>query len=256
MKYRSDIDGLRAVAILPVVAYHAGLALVPGGFVGVDVFFVISGYLICRLINDEIKDGSIHRRRVLQAPRHAAVSGAVRHAAGNERIGVSLSAADRAEGILRQHDRRRDLRLEHIFCADDGLLRRAGGDQAAVAHLVALGRGAVLHRLSAVHAGLPPVLPAAPQRPDRDRRAVVVRRRRAGLHSKSDIRVFPHPLSCLGAAARRAHRTAVLPGPGNVGFQERHRRLRPGARAVCGIRIFPRYPAAAWRRRRHASAPR
>ena len=71
MKYRSDIDGLRAVAILPVVAYHAGLTLVPGGFVGVDVFFVISGYLICRLINDEIKDGSFtvaafYKRRVMR----------------------------------------------------------------------------------------------------------------------------------------------------------------------------------------------
>jgi len=71
MKYRSDIDGLRAVAILPVVAYHSGLAFVPGGFVGVDVFFVISGYLICRLINDEIKDGSFtvagfYKRRVMR----------------------------------------------------------------------------------------------------------------------------------------------------------------------------------------------
>jgi peptidoglycan/LPS O-acetylase OafA/YrhL len=71
MKYRSDVDGLRAVAILPVVAYHAGLAFVPGGFVGVDVFFVISGYLICRLINDEIKAGSFtvagfYKRRVMR----------------------------------------------------------------------------------------------------------------------------------------------------------------------------------------------
>jgi peptidoglycan/LPS O-acetylase OafA/YrhL len=71
MKYRSDVDGLRALAILPVVAYHAGITLVPGGFVGVDVFFVISGYLICRLINDEIKDGSFtvaafYKRRVMR----------------------------------------------------------------------------------------------------------------------------------------------------------------------------------------------
>ena len=71
MKYRSDVDGLRAVAILPVVGFHAGLAFVPGGFVGVDVFFVISGYLICRLINDEIKAGSFtvagfYKRRVMR----------------------------------------------------------------------------------------------------------------------------------------------------------------------------------------------
>jgi peptidoglycan/LPS O-acetylase OafA/YrhL len=45
-KYRSDIDGLRAVAIIAIVAYHAFPGRIRGGFVGVDVFFVISGYLI------------------------------------------------------------------------------------------------------------------------------------------------------------------------------------------------------------------
>jgi peptidoglycan/LPS O-acetylase OafA/YrhL len=50
---RRDIQGLRAVAILAVVAYHAGLPL-PGGYVGVDVFFVISGYLITQLLWDEL----------------------------------------------------------------------------------------------------------------------------------------------------------------------------------------------------------
>jgi peptidoglycan/LPS O-acetylase OafA/YrhL len=48
--YRADLDGLRAVAIVPVVLYHFGVPFFGGGFVGVDVFFVISGYLITRII--------------------------------------------------------------------------------------------------------------------------------------------------------------------------------------------------------------
>jgi peptidoglycan/LPS O-acetylase OafA/YrhL len=55
MKYRADIDGLRAVAIIPVVLYHAGIKLFSGGYIGVDVFFVISGYLITSLITDDIE---------------------------------------------------------------------------------------------------------------------------------------------------------------------------------------------------------
>jgi peptidoglycan/LPS O-acetylase OafA/YrhL len=52
--YRADIDGLRAVSILAVVAYHADFPFATGGFVGVDVFFVISGYLITSLLAKEL----------------------------------------------------------------------------------------------------------------------------------------------------------------------------------------------------------
>ena len=54
LKYRPDIDGLRAVAVLSVLAFHIGAGYVHGGFVGVDVFFVISGYLISAIIFSEI----------------------------------------------------------------------------------------------------------------------------------------------------------------------------------------------------------
>ncbi|HEX3809434.1 MAG TPA: acyltransferase family protein [Rhizomicrobium sp.] len=56
-RYRSDIDGLRAVAVVPVVLYHYGVTAVSGGFVGVDIFFVISGFLITSLIYTEIAEG-------------------------------------------------------------------------------------------------------------------------------------------------------------------------------------------------------
>ena len=57
MNYRADIDGLRALAVLMVVFYHAGFDFIPGGFVGVDVFFVISGYLITGIILREQDEG-------------------------------------------------------------------------------------------------------------------------------------------------------------------------------------------------------
>ncbi len=57
MDYRRDIDGLRAIAVVPVVLYHAGFAAFGGGFVGVDIFFVISGFLITSLIAPEILQG-------------------------------------------------------------------------------------------------------------------------------------------------------------------------------------------------------
>ena len=75
MPYRADIDGLRAVSVVAVVLYHAGVPWFGGGFVGVDVFFVISGFLITSLILHEQAAGAFsltsfyHRRirRILPA---------------------------------------------------------------------------------------------------------------------------------------------------------------------------------------------
>jgi peptidoglycan/LPS O-acetylase OafA/YrhL len=69
LKYRADIQGLRALAILPVVAFHADHRLAPGGFVGVDIFFVISGFLITGILARELEKrtfsiGGFYQRRV------------------------------------------------------------------------------------------------------------------------------------------------------------------------------------------------
>lgn len=55
MQYRTEVDGLRAIAVVPVILFHAGLELLSGGFLGVDVFFVISGYLITAIIIEDLE---------------------------------------------------------------------------------------------------------------------------------------------------------------------------------------------------------
>lgn len=71
LKYRPDIDGLRAIAVLSVVIFHYFPSLLPGGFVGVDIFFVISGYLITSIILKSASNKSFsyldfYKRRVLR----------------------------------------------------------------------------------------------------------------------------------------------------------------------------------------------
>lgn len=71
IKYRSEIDGLRAIAVLLVIFNHLGVNYFSGGFVGVDIFFVISGFLITSIIKQEIEEnnfsfGNFYKKRVLR----------------------------------------------------------------------------------------------------------------------------------------------------------------------------------------------
>lgn len=68
-RYIAPIDGLRAIAVAAVVLYHLGVAWIPGGFLGVDLFFVISGYVITRLILDSIDSSSALDLRQFYASR-------------------------------------------------------------------------------------------------------------------------------------------------------------------------------------------
>lgn len=70
-KYRADIDGLRAIAVLLVVLFHSGVKTLSGGYVGVDIFFVISGFLIGGIINREVDQQkfsflNFYKRRIMR----------------------------------------------------------------------------------------------------------------------------------------------------------------------------------------------
>ena len=84
LRYEPSFDGLRAIAILAVVLFHTFQKYLPGGMIGVDLFFVLSGYLITRLLSEEIKiRGRIHfgqfysRRALRLVPAFAVLLGRV-----------------------------------------------------------------------------------------------------------------------------------------------------------------------------------
>lgn len=69
IKYRADIDGLRTIAVLMVILFHMNADWIPGGFIGVDIFFVISGYIITsaiypRILNEEFSFNHFYVRRI------------------------------------------------------------------------------------------------------------------------------------------------------------------------------------------------
>ena len=148
--FRPDIEGLRALAVLGVIAFHFGATGLPGGFVGVDIFFVISGYLITRHLQQEIaKRGTVNLWALLCAARTPpAARLAVRHP-GDARRRLLHPRAGRAGALFQRGAVCLDL---HDQCLADPLvarLFRAGCDQQPVhPFLVAVGRGAILSRLA------------------------------------------------------------------------------------------------------------
>ena len=153
--YSPALDGLRAFAVAAVVLFHAGVGGLNGGFLGVDAFFVLSGFLITSLLLAEhVRDRPHQARRVLGPPSAAAAAGAA-HAAGRGRDRRPLPARQRRPQAA-AHGRPRRARLRREL-ADDlarhRIRRRHRHPVAAAAHVVAGHRGTVLRAVAADHRG-------------------------------------------------------------------------------------------------------
>ena len=127
MSRRADIQGLRAVAVLLVVLAHAGVGFLAGGFVGVDVFFVLSGFLITGLLLAEARDhGSVSLIEFYVRRARRILPGGGADAAGDKRRGaLSPELRARARGSDRRPPRSRVRRELPVRCARSRLLRPA-----------------------------------------------------------------------------------------------------------------------------------
>ena len=158
-RYLQHIDGLRAIAVLPVVLFHANVPGFSGGFVGVDIFFVISGFLITRILVRDLESGSFslaafYERRIRRIfPALFAV------------LAVDVShrrhhhAADAASWLRRKPVRIQCLPRQLSFHAGRQLFCGAGRGAAAAASLVPGGRRAVLCRFSVAGLRTVPLVP-------------------------------------------------------------------------------------------------
>ena len=102
MRYRPEIDGLRAIAVIPVIFYHAGFELFSGGFIGVDVFFVLSGYLITSILLGEHESGN-------ESAEQQAGQG------GIDPVCLDLLVAPRSERLFTEHYRGVYIRFKFSF---------------------------------------------------------------------------------------------------------------------------------------------
>ena len=112
--YLPGLDGMRALAVVAVMVYHANPAWLPGGFLGVEVFFVISGYLITLLlIGEHERTGRVALGAVLAAPGPPAAAGAVHAARRRSPCTPRCSGATRSAAARRRH-RRAHVRVELV----------------------------------------------------------------------------------------------------------------------------------------------
>ena len=146
--YLRGLDGMRALAVIAVMVYHANSSWLPGGFIGVEVFFVISGYLITLLlIGEHERSGRVQPRPVLPASGPPAAAGAVPHAGDGRRVHRAVQARG-ARPAARRRPRRPRLRLQLVPDLGRPGVHGRGAVRAAAPPVEPRRRGAVLPDLA------------------------------------------------------------------------------------------------------------
>ena len=165
-RYMPGLDGLRAIAVLAVIAFHEQFSWAPGGLLGVGVFFTLSGYLITDLLlNRWLATGRVQLGEVLAGARPPPAACAVRHAGG--RHGVGHAPGPGAPGQPARRGGCRSHLLQQLVPHSAGpvvllALRAAAATRPS---LVARRRGAVLPDLAVAAAARTDLHPAAHARP-------------------------------------------------------------------------------------------
>ena len=243
--FRTDIEGLRAVAVISVVAYHLELRGFSGGFVGVDVFFVISGFLITRrLLRGAVEDRAVPDSRLLRGPRPPDPADGHGGHRGHDRRGNDLAgptAALAVDGCRRPLRRSVLLNLRFVSQGTD-YMAEADAPSLFLEFWVALGGGAVL-----------PALACAPPGAGRRRGATLpldphIRHRR----SRPGRGPVVLALSALRppTPSRRSSCCRAAPGRSGSGPCWRWRAYTPGASATP---LAPWLPSEVWRPSRRYS---
>ena len=230
--YLPGLDGMRALAVLAVMVYHANPAWLPGGFLGVEVFFVISGYLITLLIIGEHESHRHRQPAALLAPAGPAAAAGAVHAAHRDHDLHGAVPPRRARSAARRRPRRAGLRVQLVPDLGRSGLHGIGRLLAAAPPVEPRRRGAVLPALAAGHGRPDRPRPASPAR---DEPVAVPRRRRH--HRRHGAPLLPGAdRELLGDAGR------LLAGRRPLHLQDRRpvpRRRRRGPPGCCSARPSP-----------------
>lgn len=124
IRYRPDIDGLRAIAVMSVILSHAGFEQFSAGIIGVDIFFVISGFLITGIIVGQQEKGAVYDFKLLRTTRAQNSPSAVLRTSRNDDRWVGTAAAVGTDALGPVDRISSNIQFQYLLQYNDRLLQR------------------------------------------------------------------------------------------------------------------------------------